>query len=113
VTDLVTERNRRIARRGITYGDARKDPDAGLLFQCCQSDLKNQFEFLQGTWSNTPEQPPSSGTDPISAQSTPENQLWPLKWDTPRKVDLDFGGFVTLKGGAYFFLPSITSLKNI
>ncbi len=109
---IVAERNHRIARRGITYGDSGKDSDAGLLFQCCQSDLKNQFEFLQGTWSNTAGKPASSGTDPIAGQSTPQNQ-WPSQWDTGLKVAFDFGGFVTLKGGAYFFLPSIASLKNI
>jgi Dyp-type peroxidase family len=112
-SDIEKERNRRIARRGITYGDAKKDENVGLLFQCCQSDLANQFEFLQATWSNTAGKPDSTGTDPIAAQSAPQNQVWPLIWGTGHKVAFDFGGFVRLKGGAYFFLPSITFLKNI
>jgi Dyp-type peroxidase family len=111
--DIATERNRRIARRGITYGDAAKDADAGLLFQCCQSNLQNQFEFLQGTWSNTPGKPSNTGTDPIAAQSTAQSQSWPSLWGSGNKITFDFGGFVKLQGGAYFFLPSITSLTNM
>jgi deferrochelatase/peroxidase EfeB len=65
----VEEKAHRIARRGITYGDPApwgEDLDAlpekgvGLLFQCCQADLANQFEFLQKA---------SGVNDPVTGQS--------------------------------------------
>jgi Dyp-type peroxidase family len=108
------ERMVRIARRGITYGIQGGGAPVGLLFQCCQRDLKSQFEFLQGQWINHFGQPmPDAGLDPIVGELTGSNQQWPAKWDTNRLLALDFGEYVTLKGGGYFFLPSTTFLKHM
>jgi len=110
------ERLHRIARRGITYGVQVQAP-VGVLFQCCQSSLKNQFEFIQSEWFNK-DGPPSgsAGLDPIAGvtqahQST--GQCYPKKWGTRLSAQFDFGGFVTLKGGGYFFLPSIAFLRGL
>jgi hypothetical protein len=42
-------------------------------------------------------------------------QQWLIKWGDPHAKceTLDFHGFVTLKGGEYFFAPSIYFLRNI
>jgi len=112
--DIKTERTRRIARRGITYGIQDRDAEVGLLFQCCQNSLEDQFEFLQGVWSNQIKKPsPASGLDPVAGESKGSNQNWALLWGTGCKVELDFGGFVTLRGGGYFFLPSVTFLRQM
>ena len=57
------ELGHRIARRGIPYGGSLNEsnnPDelptggVGLLFFCYQSDIWEQFEFIQRFWSNNP-----------------------------------------------------------
>ena len=114
--NLAKERLTRIARRGITYG-VPGQAHVGVLFQCCQSSLKNQFEFLQSQWFKKIGPPSgSAGLDPVggvtpSIQAT--GQRYPRKWGTHLIATFDFGGFVTLKGGGYFFLPSITFLRRM
>lgn len=47
----------RIMRAGIPYGpEVSESPAAerGLLFVCYQTSIENQFEFVQGSWSNNP-----------------------------------------------------------
>jgi Dyp-type peroxidase family len=111
--NLAKERDHRIARRGIAYGAYPADPEVGLLFQCCQRSLEDQFEFLQKTWMNPAAAPTNdAGMDPVAGAACGSHQNWPKTWDTGLKVKLDFGAFVTLVGGAYFFLPSITFLKR-
>ena len=58
------DRNRRIVRRGITYGKSKHPPysrqplselpthGVGLLFACFQSSIRNQFAFVQERWAN-------------------------------------------------------------
>jgi hypothetical protein len=57
------ELGHRIARRGITYGgplsatdnlDDLPEKGVGLLFMCYQSDIWEQFEFIQRFWCNNP-----------------------------------------------------------
>jgi len=114
--DTEEERGRRITRRGITYGDPTppgEDLDAlpeggvGLLFQCCQADLARQFEYLQKLANNSV---PTRGPDPVIGQPTLE---FPAKWNKPERGRFGFHGFVTMKGGEYFFVPSISFFKNL
>jgi len=116
----IEEREHRIARRGITYGKRKKDMEdrpengVGLLFMCFQADIAKQFEHLQRMANDT-----TNGLDPIIGQTsdkkTPLQQQWPCEWaGKNRKTQpFDFQGFVTLKGGEYFFAPSISFLQNI
>lgn len=113
------EGGHRIARRGITYGE-REDLDihpengVGLLFMCFQSDIAKQFEHLQKMANAT-----TGGLDPIIGQTgnkkTPLQQQWPPDWagEGRKTKAFNFQGFVTLKGGEYFFAPSISFLKNL
>ncbi len=124
---------RRIVRRGITYGTREKEPkdnpsleelpnkDVGLLFMCYQRDIERQFEVLQYLFANDPRACPQqqeSGVDSIIGQPGVMGvgqQKWPAQWNDPREQhnSFDFYGFVTLKGGEYFFAPSIYFLRNI
>jgi deferrochelatase/peroxidase EfeB len=122
----------RIVRRGITYGKREKEPqdnprleelpvgDVGLLFMCFQRNIAQQFEVLQYLYASDPRIPGKQepGIDPIIGQpgGNGVGQLkWPARWNDPREKHkpFDFHSFVTLKGGEYFFAPSIHFLKKI
>jgi Dyp-type peroxidase family len=122
----------RIVRRGITYGKREKEPQdkpsleelpvdgVGLLFMCYQRSIVQQFEVLQYLYANDPRVPEEQepGIDPIIGQpgGNGVGQLkWPVRWGDPREQHkpFDFHSFVTLKGGEYFFAPSIHFLKTI
>lgn len=135
------ERPRRITRRGITYGDRNRHPDAfqgledlptggvGLLFMCFQSSIANQFAFIQKSWVNAEGfLRGNTGLDPVIGQApqagaAPIAQAWPVQWGPqpdpanpgntkpPDTKDFSFEGFVTLKGGEFFFAPSLPFLK--
>jgi Dyp-type peroxidase family len=136
------EKLRRIARRGIPYGGdlTIEKPEAelpegglGLLFFCYQSDILEQFEFIQRVWANNPFflEPAKSGKkskhydvtglDPLIGQSHPTSpgaaqpaRNWPSAWGQPTtKCPVDFAGFVKMRGGEYFFSPSITFLTSL
>lgn len=124
------ERCHRIARRSVLYGvrpEELKDnpslkptPTVGVLFMCYQKDIRRQFEFLQANWANK-EDFPSQGTGPdamvgrVKAGKTPMPQKWPPRWKAHRKEqkDASIHSFVTLKGGEYFFAPSLSFLRGI
>lgn len=121
------ERQHRIVRRGITYGDREDHPaedpileqmptrGVGLLFMCFQGDIQNQFEYIQRVAND-----PREGLDPLIAQ--PEDpgqagsQTWPVTWGgdpDQLRPSFDFHGFVKLKGGEYFFAPSLSFLQKL
>ena len=124
---------RRITRRGITYGKRRLGKDGlptledkptgrvGLLFMCFQRSIPDQFGFMQVIWANNKNflnpifnstQPPT-GLDPIIGQGPHSSQNWPPVWGTPATQPFDFSGFVNMKGGEYFFAPSIQFLRRL
>lgn len=116
-----------MARRGIPYGsrvegsfentDLMPEGGVGLLFQSFQANLVNQFEFLQQTWANNPNFPSANaGLDPIIGESAAHKSTgpFPVKWGdaTSNKV-ADFPQFVNLKGGEYFFAPSLPFFDSL
>lgn len=123
---------RLMARRGITYGDRKDDPGAsdpkgkptggvGLLFMSYQSDIEGQFEFTQNAWANNPNfdfLAPAHlkpvGIDPLIGQ--PEKagpQQFLGEWGAALAPRSDFSGVVRMKGGQYFFAPSVSALKGL
>ena len=83
----------------------------GLLFQSYQSSITDQFEFLQETWANNKNFPiPNAGLDPIIGQSEEKKSTGQFAtiWGDPGSFKTaEFSQFVTMKGGEYFFTPSI------
>jgi Dyp-type peroxidase family len=123
------EAMRRIVRRGITYGD-RTDNDknvvptenVGLLFMCFQSSIPKQFGFIQTKWANTSAflGKEMRGLDPIvgrnesiAPDSSEREQKWCPVWGEEYSRSFEFKSFVTLKGGEFFFAPSIAFLRNL
>jgi len=108
-------------RRGITYG-GEITPDAesgvGLLFMAYNSNINGQFEFMQASWANNSHFPRgNTGIDSIIGQgSDTTGQGYFKEWgedNSGHRENTSLGGFVTMKGGEYFFTPSISFLKNL
>lgn len=113
-----------MARRGIPYGLRQDDPndengqkpgpeaEVGLLFMSYQSDLQQGFEFTQKLWADNPDFDFASptqpvGIDPIIGQGENASNRYPKVWGHGPLTDaIEFGRYVTMKGGEYFFAPS-------
>lgn len=88
----------------------------GLLFLCFQRDIFDQFMFMQKNWSNHQQFVTyTTGLDALTGQGKKQNQgqMWPTEWGKNAKVQFDFYNFVSMKGGEFFFAPSMSFLKNI
>jgi Dyp-type peroxidase family len=118
----------RLVRRGIPFNDIGRVGTAGeptngvgLLFMCYQSSIDRQFEFIQQSWVNHGEIGPGNfiGQDGIIGQGSNifQKQL-PNQWGldgNPGNCAFSnpTSSFVTMKGGEYFFTPSISFLKSL
>ena len=122
-----------MARRGIPFGQREVTPEiesqpeqfpaggVGLLFMSFQAKLADQFEFIQNTWANNVGFPSANvGIDPIIGQSTTppppgdRSYEWHKKYGQAKPVKTaGFAQFVDMKGGQYFFAPSIDGLKSL
>ena len=123
------ERAHIMPRRGIPYGqrDADRLEDGritgfrdrprggvGLLFMAYQSDISGQFEFTQRLWANNPEfVNADTGIDPVIGQGQGQPQAWPTTWGGDEAKSFNFSGFVTMRGGEYFFTPSISFFHSL
>ena len=91
----------------------------GLLFMAYNRVIGQQFKFTQQTWVNSPGFPVPGvhGIDPVIGQGTPVpgQQRMFKQWDNvaSRPVAFDFAGFVKMKGGEYFFSPSLNFLREL
>lgn len=124
---LAGEKAHIMARRGIPYGcrnvntaispsiHQMPEKGVGLLFMSYQANISNQFEFIQSRWVNNPDFPsPGNGSDPILEQGSVSNGMFAVQYGNPATLQRQqFQSFVTLKGGEYFFNPSISFLKSL
>jgi len=127
---LEEEKMHRIVRRGISYGKLPSEvpeKDAGLLFMCFQASLVKQFNFMQKAWakqSNFVKR--DVGTDvvigvEIKEQVPPNEHLtsiaetykFPNEWGSQETTEVDFKHWVTMRGGEFFFAPSMSFLKAL
>jgi Dyp-type peroxidase family len=127
---LASVNQHRILRRGMSYGEPAFEParvaprraprdlrpdgkPRGLHFIAINADTKRQFEFVQQTWLNNPgfavlyaEKDPVVGDNDGSGRATLQR----------RPVRLAIAGiprFVSVRAGAYFFLPGMTALRYL
>ncbi len=121
---LASERSHIMARRGITYGrrasivDPQDQPEGGvgLLFMAYQQNLNNQFEFTQASWVNNENFVAAGvGRDPIIGQGgvSALRHFSECAGHVGEIVVSPFGGFVTFKGGEYFFAPAKSTLATL
>lgn len=113
-------RRHRLMRRGRLYGDRIVDrmvddgKARGLYFICLNTDLERQFEFVQQTWINNRV---FGGqyleTDPLVGNQAGTDGVMSVPADPIRQRIRGIPQFVTVVGGAYFFLPSIAAVRYL
>ncbi len=128
--DLMSSvRFHRILRRGREYGpglspaDALQpappdEPERGLHFICLNANISRQFEFLQNAWMMstkfsglTGESDPLLGNrEAIPGCPVTDSFTVPQDGGLRRRVS-GLPQFVTVRGGAYFFLPGLRALQ--
>lgn len=116
----ITNRHR-LLRRGRPYlpdgaanGKAKGDvKPEGLFFMCLNGDIERQYEFVQQTWMHSNSlRGLRDETDPFASQprACPAGGEFTIPYKTGPVRVKGLGSFVTVVGGAYFFLPSRRAL---
>lgn len=126
VESLQLTRKHRIMRRVRSYGEPyigspthnQPDGEVGLLFGCFNADISRQFEFIQYTWANYPKfKQLYADPDPfIGVRENPEpgvEQNFTIPQQTVNRYITGLKSFVTVRGGGYFFFPSLTVVKYL
>lgn len=121
----ITNRHR-IARRGLPYGkwcpldqEANDTDEHGVIFMIINASIKRQFEFVWQQWGNYGnDYKQGNDRDPIVGNHTGTGKMIvqgdpDAPDDSPAFVCPDLPQFVEVRGGEYFFVPSITALGLI
>lgn len=118
----------RIIRNGIPYGPdydpAHKNDglQRGLLFACYQGHIEDGFKLMQQRWANESTFVEGAamipGHDPIIGQADGETLTTNFTDAQNKDVAEDYQSvkipqMVKMKGGEYFFVPSISALKTL
>ncbi|TAJ73199.1 MAG: peroxidase [Phenylobacterium sp.] len=114
---IASSRYHRLLRRGRKYGAGA---DTGLHFICLGASIARQFEFVQGAWLDSAkfgglsgEQDPLLGSrQPHPAGHATDAFRWPQRAGPCRTLE-GLPQFVTVRGGAYFFLPGVKALRYL
>jgi Dyp-type peroxidase family len=119
-------KHHRLMRRGREYGppvdpttlfdDAPNDDniDRGLHFVCLCADIARQFEFVQHTWLlSTKFGGLYADADPLLGAPAPGAGTFTIQADPVRHQYRGLSRFVTVRGGAYFFLPGIRATRYL
>jgi deferrochelatase/peroxidase EfeB len=127
---IASTRFHRLLRRGRAYGmlvpeDEALHPgpmneDIGLRFVCLNANISRQFEFVQTAWiagtkfgGLTQESDPLLGNrQPLAGCPVTDNFSVPQRSGANLRLR-EVPQFVTVRGGAYFFLPSLSALRYL
>ena len=103
----ITNRHR-LQRMGRSY---QQGEQAGILFMCLNADIERQFEFVQQSWCLATqfhgldnEADPILGRNNLTTTMTIPTPKGPIRIEGLKK-------FITVRGGAYFFLPSRRAVR--
>jgi deferrochelatase/peroxidase EfeB len=127
---VASTRFHRLLRRGREYGSAVSPEQAlsgdgtaapsGIHFICLGANIARQFEFVQGAWiAGTRFEGLPGESDPLLGMreqngggSTADIFSMPQP-DGPDRRLTGLPPFVTVRGGAYFFMPGIRALRYL
>jgi len=124
---IAVGKRHRILRRGREYGppvdaaelltvkkSSAEDQDRGLHFLCLNANISRQFEFVQHTWVNNPHfDELYDDADPIIGTHYPDGGTFTMQAKPVRKRLNSLPRFVSVVGGAYFFLPGIRAIRYL
>jgi deferrochelatase/peroxidase EfeB len=119
IVQRVANNSRRLVRRGMPYG-AAYDPakpdteERGLLGNFLGANLGAQFEAMSCDWLNLGLQDPrvTGSNDPLLGANEPETSWFDLPLKSGVTIRLrGLPRFVTTRGGAYTFLPSLSAIR--
>jgi Dyp-type peroxidase family len=118
----------RLLRRGREFGpplsveqalgNAPDSGEHGIHFICLAANISRQFEFVQNAWiMNTKFNAMTGESDPLlgnrqKVEGSPRSDTFRLSRESglPDRIT-EVPQFITVRGGAYFFLPSIAALR--
>jgi Dyp-type peroxidase family len=112
----------RLIRRSIPYGlplpnGANDEADRGLMFLGFNASIARQFEFIQQNWINFGDAAgQGNDKDPLlGSHDGTGRMLIPGDERSERRpfICTELPRFVTVRGGEYFFVPSLTALRVI
>jgi deferrochelatase/peroxidase EfeB len=115
--DLISSsRFHRIVRRGRPYDGVTR----GIRFICLNANIARQFEFIQNAWivnakfnAMDREADPLLGNRlPFPEDRTTDSFSLPQAAGPERRI-AGLPQFVTVRGGGYFFLPSLRALRFV
>ena len=122
---LLSNRHR-IIRRARLYGDPiegtptnfKPQGEVGLLFACFNVDISRQFEFIQYSWANSGKvKQLYNDPDPIigtrESIGDGEEQNFTIQEAPVNRTIKNLQRFITVRGGAYFFFPSISAIRYL
>jgi deferrochelatase/peroxidase EfeB len=128
---IASTRFHRILRRGREYGPIvtpeealqpapLADAESGLHFFAINSNIQRQFEFVQAAWlMRTKFDGMTEESDPLLGnRAAVTGCLFTDTFSVPqsggiRKRIMDLPQFVSVRGGAYFFLPGMSALRYL
>lgn len=117
-TSLVRSNLHRLMRRGRLYEES--DGRKGLLFMALNANLRRQFEFIQQTWINNPkfaglcsDRDPLIGRHGYDLEGERTARIFTRAFAPVRERCVGLPSFVRVRGGGYFFLPSLRALAYL
>lgn len=121
---IALNKRHRILRRGRAYGPLLSRETAlasstdgierGLHFACIVANISRQFEFVQHTWANNPKfDGLYDEVDPITGSRSEGGSNFSMPASPVRTRLTGIPSFVTVRGGAYFFMPGIRATRYL
>jgi deferrochelatase/peroxidase EfeB len=127
---IAATRFHRLLRRGREYGpgltpeqaiaDAPDTGEHGIYFICVAANILRQFEFVQNAWvMGTKFDALTEESDPLlgnreAVLGCPFTNTFSMPRETGLRTRIiGLPQFVTVRGGAYFFLPGLSALRYL
>ena len=108
---IASTRFHRLLRRGREFGHPGREPEpAGIHFVCLNANISRQFEFVQNAWVM------NGKFNALQDESDPLLGVPDRPFSMPREGMCaaritGIPRFITVRGGAYFFLPGLRALR--
>lgn len=127
---MASTRFHRLLRRGREYGpglspqqavaDGPDTGEHGIYFICLAANISRQFEFVQNAWvMSTKFNAMTEESDPLLGNRQPVpgcpfTDTFSIPQETGVRTRITtMPQFITVRGGAYFFLPSLSALRYL